>query len=187
MKTLFFSLILLVALILLSCNRTPPNQNVQKVESVQNPDSNKDFSKLGFELMRVESIGGLRIGLKETDLREIIDNPDERSKPLYYGADGLMHITLKYNIKGIELDLFQTPDSSYAIGRINITPPCNLKTSKGIGINSRLEDVKSAYKYYFNPQFSDDMTFVAGTIYGGIIFQIEDKKVKSIFIGAAAE
>jgi len=52
---------------------------------------------------------------------------------------------------------------------------------------SGLEDVKKAYLSYIDPNSSNENEIIAGTVYGGIIFKFAGQKVRSIFIGAAAE
>jgi hypothetical protein len=78
-------------------------------------------------------------------------------------------------------------NSNQVIGMLTISEPCELKTSRRIGIGSNMEEVKSAYKVAIDPSSSDSETIVAGSVYGGIIFKMENNKVKSIFIGASAE
>jgi hypothetical protein len=192
MKTYYFSIIIFLAFLIFSCDRSRPKQTVQKVDSTsdqstQNHDSSHDYLKLGFELMHSESIGGLRLGLNTTDLEAKIGTPNEKTAPTYYGADGLNHQTYKYTSMGLEFDLVQKPDSSYMVNMITILTPCDFKTLKGIGINSDIESVKKEYQNYIDPKFSDDKSIVAGSIYGGIIFTIKDQKVKTIFIGQSAE
>jgi peptide methionine sulfoxide reductase MsrA len=70
---------------------------------------------------------------------------------------------------------------------ITVTSPCKYKTAGGVGIDSDLEDVKEAYLSYIDPNSSNKNKIIAGTVYGGIIFKLDGQKVKSIFIGAAAE
>jgi hypothetical protein len=70
---------------------------------------------------------------------------------------------------------------------ITINPPCKFKTQKGIGIDSDYKNVETAYQKYIDIKSSNENEIVAGSIYGGIIFRFENQKVKSIFIGAAAE
>ena len=70
---------------------------------------------------------------------------------------------------------------------ITITEPCEFKTTRNIGIGSNMEEVQTAYRQEINAKSSNTETIIAGTVYGGIIFNFENKKVKSIFIGASAE
>jgi hypothetical protein len=67
---------------------------------------------------------------------------------------------------------------------------CSLATTKGIKIGSSEADVRKAYVSFEDKENASAVqkgSFVAGSIYGGIIFTFKDKKVSSIFFGAAAE
>ena len=77
------------------------------------------------------------------------------------------------------------------VSSISIQSPCNLKTKHGIRIWSTEEEVIKAYGKY---QDEDALLFtklgdrfLAGSIYGGMIFRFKNGRVKSIFLGAAAE
>jgi hypothetical protein len=193
MKKLLIAGLIIVGASLISCNgnngSTKSQLSSQSSDNQlsQNQDSSKDYSKLGFELSKKESIGELKLGIKIKDVEVIIGLPTEKSEPTLWQADGAIHQTVKYSEKGIELDLIQNPDSSFLVNMVTVSSPCKFKTSSGIGIESTKNDVIKAYSNYIDPKSSDDKEIVAGSIYGGIIFKLEDLKVKSIFIGAAAE
>jgi hypothetical protein len=54
-------------------------------------------------------------------------------------------------------------------------------------VGSSLEEVTAAYKNDIDPRNNGSETIIAGSPFGGIIFTFEKNKVKSIFLGAAAE
>jgi hypothetical protein len=65
---------------------------------------------------------------------------------------------------------------------------CELATARGVRLGSSEAEVKIAYGREFNAEESRaGETFVAGSVYGGVIFEVEKGKVVGIFIGAAAE
>jgi hypothetical protein len=70
---------------------------------------------------------------------------------------------------------------------IILTAPCALATKQGIRIGSTEQEVKKVYKKDWNREDSSQDSFVAGSVYGGIIFQFHNGKVNQIFLGAAAE
>ncbi len=73
---------------------------------------------------------------------------------------------------------------------LNITAeaPCKLATSRGIQIGSTEEALAKSYRDVQNKEASEPgKFFVAGSLYGGVMFHLEDGKVAQIFIGAAAE
>jgi len=77
------------------------------------------------------------------------------------------------------------------IAGITITSPSTLQTKRGIYIGSTEQEVVEAYA---GTQEEEDRLFrkkgeefVAGSIYGGMIFIFADGRVSQIFLGAAAE
>jgi len=159
------------------------------IDTALPPESYKsaDYDKIGFELMGTESFGEIKIGLTANKLIELLQKPDKKSKLIMWGADGQYHQTWYYYQNGIELDIKGKDITNQVVSMITINAPCILKTKRRIGIDSDINDVNHAYKKAIDPTFSDTKAIVAGSIYGGIIFSIENKKVKQIFIGASAE
>lgn len=144
-----------------------------------------DYLKIGFDAMRNEAIGFLKIGLSDSEVLAGLAEPNDKSPMQVWGADGLEHQKWFYPTKGIELDM-KRRDGTLVINMIRINGPCDYKTKQGIGIGSSAKEVYSAYNNKLNPGFSDSK-LVVGTAYGGIIFGMADGVVSSIFIGAAAE
>ena len=183
----------IIILFTISCNNfTPKKEQLATIDTiVQTVDSsittNNDFSETGSGLMEKEKLGDMAMGLSYSETIEKLGEPEEKTEPEIWGADGEYHQTLKYNSKGIELDLVGEKEENRKINMITISSQCNLKTSRGIGIGSNYKDVESAYKEEIDKESSGSETIVAGSIYGGVIFQFENNKVKSIFIGASAE
>ena len=192
MKTLVSIILISVSSVIISCNGHRVNKN-QVLEQIpdkqlsQHLDQQKDYSKLGTDLLEKESIGGIKLGININVVESLIGSPSEKTEPTEWGADGLNHQTFKYSSQGIELDLIQKPDSSFSVDMITVTSPCKYKTTGGIGIDSGIEDVKKAYLSYIDPNTSNENEIIAGTVYGGILFKLAGKKVTSIFFGAAAE
>ena len=169
-----------------------------KITQIGNPDSintkicsekpdSTDYEKLGFELMKRESLGKLKLGLTSLDFTGILGAPDNKSPNELWGADAEYHQTYLYTKLGIELDIIGEKEADKKINMITISNPCNYKTSRGISIGSDYREVEQAYKEVLNSKFSNAEQIVAGSIYGGVIFSFENGKVKAIFIGASAE
>lgn len=194
-------LLIVTLLILFSCNEKNPTLSFDKIQvdssktEVNQILNNKEqlnlqelnFEDLGFELMGKETLNELRIGLTKIEIEEILGVAPEISTDELWEADGQYHQTYFFKNQGIELDMIGDNDKLKKVNMITITHPCNFKTSKNIAIGSKLKDLQIAYVDYFNKEFSDNETFVAGSIYGGVIFSLKNDKVTSIFIGAAAE
>jgi hypothetical protein len=179
-------------LIWFSCNyQNPGNDRIslKKGDSVPQPEvlESKKLDELGFELMKNESIGEIRLGIEQNKILKLLGEPDYKSNSELWGADGEYHQEWKYQKKGINLGFVLTADSSNIVDMITILEPCTLKTKRNIGIGNSIEDVQIAYKQVIDFKSSNNKTIIAGTVYGGMIFSIENKIVKSIFIGAEAE
>ena len=79
----------------------------------------------------------------------------------------------------------ETPQS---IGEIFLKAPGTYKTRLGIGIGSTRVELLAAYGKLRDPEFpSSKEEFVAGSVYGGVIFTLKKDKVSQIFVGADAE
>ena len=175
MKNTFKTLLALAAALLLICLNL-------------SADEKKDYYELGWELVENESLGELKFGRQLSEVAKLLGEPSETITYGVLWADAEYHQGFKYQEKGIEIDvILGEEDWDKTINMITITAPCTYKTKKGIGIGSSYEEVVEAYKDYIEPGFSDHTSATAGTVYGGIIFNLEDNKVNLIFIGAAAE
>ena len=75
-----------------------------------------------------------------------------------------------------------------SIWSITITSPSKLQTQRGIRIGSTEAEVVKAYGRFRSAEDSrPGEFFVAGSIFGGVMFDFQQGRVKRIFIGAAAE
>ena len=144
-----------------------------------------DYLKLGFDIMKNEAVGFLKIGLAAAEVLAGLGEPADKSPSRIWGADGLEHQKWRYPAKGIEFDMVKR-DGAFLVNMIRITTPCDYKTKQGIGIGSPAKEVQAAYPNQLNPAVNGTK-LVAGTVYGGIIFGLDGGVVSSIFIGAAAE
>ena len=144
-----------------------------------------DYLKLGFDIMKNEAVGFLKIGLAASEVLAGLGEPTDKSPSRIWGADGLEHQTWRYPGKGIEFDMVNR-DGAFRVNRIQIQKPCEYKTKQGIGIGSSAKEVQAAYTNKLNPEVNGTKLLV-GTVYGGIIFGMDGGVVSSIFIGAAAE
>jgi hypothetical protein len=141
-----------------------------------------------FEFMNKERIGELRIGLPEAAVRRALPGQPQRTREKLQEADGRYVLWWKYPKQGIELLMgSDKKGAAKQIATISCRAPCALRTSRGIGIGSALADVQKAYAAEFNKEDSKDGVFVAGSIYGGLIFDFKAGKVSAMFLGPAAE
>jgi hypothetical protein len=147
------------------------------------------FAADDFSLLKEERIGDLRINLSEKHVSKAIKCALKRGPDELWAADGAYHQEWKFAACGITLDMVSEKKGGLkSIGSIILVKPARLSTKQGIRIGSSEQEVMNAYKTYWNKEDSKHFeSFVAGSIYGGLIFKFRNGKVNSIFLGAAAE
>jgi hypothetical protein len=136
-----------------------------------------------------EQIGQLHLGLAAKEVKQIIPGKPVLGPEELMGADGQYHQEWKYPAAGITLGMVaEKKGGPKSLERITITSPSTLATSKGIRIGSTEAEVTAAYGRFRNAEDSEQFGgFIAGSIFGGVMFNFEQGKVSRIFIGAAAE
>jgi hypothetical protein len=135
-----------------------------------------------------EQIGKLHLGLSAKEVKQIIPGKPVLGPDELMGADGLYHQEWKYSQAGISLDMTsEKKGGPKSIASISVAGPSKLKTQRGIGIGSSAAEVAKAYGPFRNAEDSTPERFVAGSNFGGVIFDFKLGKVSGIFIGAAAE
>lgn len=136
-----------------------------------------------------ERIGPLRLGLAASRFPAWPRCAIAKGPRQLWEADGLYYQTWKSVRCGFELRLISTgKTSAQSLESVRIMAPSRWKSRAGIGIGSSLAAVQKAYARAYNAQESrPGETFVAGSIYGGLIFTFRRGQVAEIFLGAAAE
>ncbi|WP_411876473.1 hypothetical protein [Vulcanococcus limneticus] len=146
-----------------------------------------DFSAIGWELLKTDSLGPLRIGLSSDEIVKLLGNPEAKSEAKVWGADAQEHQQWIYDKVGLYFDMV-TEAGEQRIAMIKASSPCEFNTSRGVGIGTDALTVMRAYKAEINLSESDtSRSIVAGSVYGGLIFSLQDGRVSSIFLGASAE
>lgn len=135
-----------------------------------------------------EQVGKLHLGLSAKEVKQIVPDQPARGPEDLWGADGEYHQEWKYPAAGITLGMVSKKKGGpKSIERITLNSPSKLQTQRGIGIGSTEAEVAKAYGPFRNAEDSTPERFVAGSNFGGVIFDFQQGKVSSIFIGAAAE
>lgn len=136
-----------------------------------------------------EQIGELRLGLAEKEVNRIIPCRPGKGKEILEGATGDYIQMWKYPECGILLKMVsERKGGAKSVGSVTVTSPCDLATGRVIRIGSAESEVVKAYGGYRDPENTKKgRTFVAGSIYDGMIFSFKGGKVVKIFLGAAAE
>lgn len=142
----------------------------------------------GLDLMGSEGFGALRIDLAGAPVEALLGEPETEGEPVMGEADARLHQTWRYPAQGVVLDMVSdAADGPQTIASIRIGPPSTLRTRRGIGIGDSYAAVEQAYGAEKDEENSDPLTFVAGSLYGGLVFSFEADKVSRILLGAAAE
>ncbi len=171
---------------------TPTESPIETVAATEpNTSAGKDYSQLGMELMKTETIGTLKLGLKESELLAVIGKAESETAPEVWGADGKKHCNWNYPAKGLTVSMVESgnAESEFIVYAIAAEAPSDLATAKGIKIGSSKDDVLLAYGDVVEDQSDEAISesIVAGTVFGGVIFGMKDGVVNSVFLGAAAE
>lgn len=173
-----------IILMIISCKSGNSKDNTDKDTLKANTITNYDQLKQ----TDLNYIDDLSLGMTMKEVVGKLGEPETKSAEQEWGADGWIHQDWEYKAKGIFLNMAREKDSSaIEIFSISITNPCQFKTKKNIGIGSTYDEVKTTYAQVIDTTASDENVITVGSLYGGIIFEFENKKVTKIFVGAAAE
>lgn len=185
------NLIGIIALITLNVT-TIPAYSPWRNSSAQTPQTlliSNNIDTDPFSLMKEESLGKLTIELPANQVIQLIGNPLKKDQKVVWGADGLYHQNWYYPNQGITLNMVSdTEKGLQTIFSIKLASPSTLETKRGMKIGSSVEEVIRTYGKDQEQETSvSGQSFVAGSIYGGLIFTFENGLVNEIFLGAAAE
>lgn len=138
-----------------------------------------------------EQLGELKIGLPAAELPRLLGDRGRRGPAQLSEATGSYVQQWSWSDKGLELTLEAADKRGpYALAAIRAFAPCALRTARGIGLGDSYKSVETAYLADRDPEEEqDELSFVAGSVYSGVIFTFDAErgKVSEIFFGAAAE
>ena len=165
-----------------------------------------------FALMLSERIGPLHIGMPEELLRRVLGPPNKAGELDYCAATGYYSKSFEYPGVFVEVHSEQSAtdkehslyctgsmdewrDSladrsfSFCVGYVAVTAPCKYKTTKGIGIGSPVDVVRRKYGAYEDTVNAgrSAVCLVAGSLYGGVLFEFVGGRCSEIKLGAFAE
>lgn len=152
---------------------------------------------MGADIMFDAVIGGIRLGMPEAGLMEVADSGSMgapvKGEDVMWEAIGEAVQTWDFKEAGLSLDMGSSEiGGEKEVFSITVKAPSKLKTARGIGIGSTGEDAVQAYADYPTDEFEAEVVaengnLLIGSIYGGMIFTLDDGIVSGIFLGAAAE
>jgi hypothetical protein len=137
-----------------------------------------------------ERLGPLRLGMPEAEVLRRIACPPRKGREVHEGATG--DYVQNWHMQGCGLTLKMAGPrrgSPKSVAAITATAPCRLATGRGVGIGADAAAVTAAYGRFKDEEglSKPGETFIAGSIYGGLIVTFENGRVAEIFLGAAAE
>jgi hypothetical protein len=140
-------------------------------------------------LFTQEQVGDLRIGMSQADAAKAVPCRVQRGKEVFEAATGDYVQDWRYPPCGLTFKMGSgTKGGPKTVQSITVTGPSTLQTKRGIRIGSTEQEVVQAYGRYRDEEWSKKgESFVAGSVYGGLIFTFTGGKVSKIFLGAAAE
>ena len=136
-----------------------------------------------------EALGKIKLEQKAADVTALIGKPDSKGKEAEWDAIGEWVQEWRFKSHGLTLNMgSRSKGGAKTVLTITATAPSKLATARGIHIGSTIAEVTKAYgKVHDKEQSEPGKTFVAGSVYGGVIFTFTNGKVSQVFIGAAAE
>lgn len=136
-----------------------------------------------------DSLGSLKLGQSAAVVTKALGKPASKGKEVEWEAIGEWVQEWHFPKQGLTLAMnSEKKGGAKTVLNITAEAPCELATSRGIKIGSTETALAKAYGDVQNKEESElGQLFVAGSVYGGVMFHLEDGKVVQIFIGAAAE
>jgi len=136
-----------------------------------------------------ERIGTLRLGLPAGEVPSLASCPPAKGKDVYEGATGEYVQSWKMPGCGLQLKMSgPRKGGNKTIAAITVTAPSDLATRRGIHIGSTEAEVLAAYGRYRDAEGTKPgKSFVAGSVFDGLMVAFKNGRVVEIFLGAAAE
>jgi len=143
----------------------------------------------GPDILQEERIGVLHIGMPADQIGAALPCQAERGKEVFDAATGEYVQEWRFPDCGVTIGLgADSQGGTQELRAITITRPSLLRTLGGIHAGSTEQEVRAAYASMQDTEWSEPGEhLVAGSIYGGMIFELRAGEVHSIFLGAAAE
>lgn len=137
--------------------------------------------------MKEESIGALRYGMTEVEVKDLLGVPTRRSRRIEEGATG-DHVEGWTFAEGISLGMrSDTATGPLTVRSIAVEKPSTLRSKRDVGIGSTRSDVLERYAADVDRASTNAEVVVIGSFYGGVLFRTRGGVVREIFVGAVSE
>lgn len=136
-----------------------------------------------------ETVGPIRQGMSAEDAVAALGEPTEKPGFVLMEATGEYVSDWPWPDKDLTLSMMGTDEAGTGatVGGITCGKSCAFGLPHGLKIGSSRAEVEAIYGDDFDKGFTDENTFVAGSVFGGSFYSFEAGKVVGIFIGAGAE
>ena len=140
------------------------------------------------DFLAKESLGKIKLNQGAEAVAQALGKPEFKGEDMLQGADGTWVQEWSYPAQGLRLVMASgEKGGAKTVSSITAKGDCPFATARGIRLGSASADVQKAYADVRSQEGASDEEFVAGSIYGGVIFTLNEGKVTRIFFGAAAE
>lgn len=183
-----FRFILALSFLLCSCQdlSKKEEQEVQeeKTEISNGIDDMGHDSEYPYDILN----DWLQLGIPQAKVIEMLGEPTKKDKDEYWGATDTYVQKWHFNDIGLKLHMESEKEGGLKqVFSITAHAPNTMKTSKNARIGIKKEKLISLYADHYNIELQHENSIIIGSIYGGVIYTIENGLVSEIFIGAAAE
>lgn len=146
--------------------------------------------------LETESIGGVELYLGEDVIVKMLGEADRKTEPEFNEATGVYLSEFEWDEPGLRVFFFSSEEGGErAANRVDTLANSKTSTLGGIKRGMTLEQVRTVYGALENAEegpipddfATGDFTFVAGSIYGGLMIQFVGGKVDTMTLGAIAE
>lgn len=147
------------------------------------------LAQAGDKSLKDERLGKIKLGQKAAEVMGSLGKPDSKGKDAEWAATGEWVQEWRFKSQGLTLNMASdSKGGAKTVSSITAQAPSRLATARGVHIGSTIAEVAKAYgRVQDREQSEPGKSFVAGSIYDGVIFSFSGGKVSRIFIGAAAE
>ncbi len=150
-------------------------------------DENNPRVKAAMAALEGESLGGIRPGMEAKAIEKALGKASKKGKAVFEEGTGETVATWEWKKAGVKVNFSGAKDKPVA-RVISLGATSKLKTLKGVGIGSTLEELDAAYSDVRRPSDGEDQSqFIVGTMYLGMSFELKESKVVAVYWGVLAE
>jgi hypothetical protein len=148
----------------------------------ENPSNSSDNTNENDTENEVNKLGNIFVGMTDKEVISMMGEADKGEFEVW-DTDNKNHQTWSYSSLHLEIDMVGE-EGSQTVLVIAAEEDCTLPTNKGISIGSSKQDVINIYESTILDESENQI--LAGSFENAVVFEFENDKVISIYIGSAA-